>query len=219
MPDRGKALPHQPRRRQVSLPHGPLTLWVPSGTDALLDQLADAPPDPDDKMPYWADLWPSAIALAESIDRGLIPVAGRQVLELGAGLGLASLAAARGGGHVIATDWDSDALRYVAASAAENNLTLDVAQLDWRAPPSHLSAPTVLAADVLYEARNVVPLLHALSAVVADDGEIWLSDPGRAHLPAFVAQASAYAFGHREHVVEAPDKSPIKIQVLRMQRR
>ena len=207
------ALPHRPRRVQVSLPNGPLWLWMPAGTEALLEALVDAPPDPDDKMPYWADLWASAIALAELIDEGQIPTAGRTALELGAGLGLVSLTAARAGARVRASDWDEDALHYVAASAAENGLTVETTPLDWRSPRRSDAADVVFAADVLYEARNVPDVARALATLTRD--EAWLADPGREHLPAFVKAARA-SFAHLEREVRCPDKPPSTIQILKM---
>jgi predicted nicotinamide N-methyase len=178
------SLPHRPRRVELSLPRGPLALWCPAGADELLDALVDAPPDPDDKMPYWADLWPAAIGLAQAIDLGALALEGREALELGAGLGLVSLAAARGGARAIATDWDEDALRYVAASAAENALDVRTERLDWRAPPPR-RYEVLLAADVLYEARNAPAVAHALEALLAPGGVAWLSDPGRRFVPDF----------------------------------
>jgi predicted nicotinamide N-methyase len=58
----------------------------PPAGDALLDQLL-AEDDPDeDRLPFWAQLWPAGVALARAI--GTRPLAGRQVLELGCGNGL-----------------------------------------------------------------------------------------------------------------------------------
>lgn len=196
------SLPHGPREVVIELPLGPLTMWVPAGTDALLDELADAPPDPDDKMPYWADLWPSAIALAELIEEGGIPVAGRTVTELGAGLGLVSLAAARSGAEVRATDWDEDALSYIRANAETNRLAVTAEHLDWRTPDPRFRAPTVLAADVLYEARNVASLARAIAELVEPGGEAWLADPGRAPLVDFVRTMDGYALAHTERAMK-----------------
>lgn len=211
-------LPHEPRAVQVTLPNGPLRLWTPAGAEAILDKLAEAPPDPDDKMPYWADLWPSAVALAEAIEVGQIEVRDRTVLELGAGLGVPSLAAARNGGRVRATDWDEDAIRYVRASAVENELNLLTERLDWREPEATSPAAVLLLADVLYEPRNVEPVLKAIRVLLKDGGEAWLADPGRAHLPTFVAAATDFRFAHLERTVHGLTPAPAQIQILKMLR-
>ena len=73
--------------------------------DELIDEEAF---DEDEFLPYWAELWPSGVALAERVAE--LDLRGARVLELGAGLGLPSLAAALGGADVLATDWAEDAV-------------------------------------------------------------------------------------------------------------
>ena len=77
----------------------------PPSADELIDESAF---DEDEFLPYWAELWPSGIALARAV--AALELAGARVLELGAGLGLPSLAAALGGAEVLATDWADDAV-------------------------------------------------------------------------------------------------------------
>lgn len=171
-------LPHEPVAITVDLPRGPLALVRPADPAALVERI-DAL-DADERLPYWAELWPSALALAAAIEEGAAPVTGRAVLELGAGLGLVSLAAARAGAaSVLATDWDADAVSYAAENARRNGLAVEVRLLDWRTPPDDLRADVVVAADVLYERRNAGPIAAALAALVAPGGEAWIADPRR----------------------------------------
>jgi predicted nicotinamide N-methyase len=144
----------------------------------------------DEFMPYWAELWSSGIALARYV-AGL-PIAGRRVLELGCGLALPSLAASLAGAEVLATDWAPDALELAAQNAAANGLGLETRLLDWRGEPADVPAfDLVLAADVLYEARNSQPLLTLLARTVAPAGEALVADPGRRHAPPFFDAARA----------------------------
>ncbi len=173
-------LPYPSKLEPVPLPEGPLQLWRPLNPETVLDALVEAPADPDDKMPYWSDLWASAVGLAEAVARTEIDVSGRSVLELGCGLGLCSLVAARAGAtRVRATDWDPEALRYVAASAGENGLAVETGRLDWREAPATPEADVILAADVLYEARNVRWLVRLCRRWIRGSVELWVSDPGR----------------------------------------
>ena len=108
---------------------------------------------------------------------------GARVLELGCGLGLPSLAAALAGGRVLATDWSPDAIALLEENAARNDAALDITLVDWARPEAIVErAPwdLVLAADVLYERRNVAPLLDLLPRLIDERGEVWLADPGRA---------------------------------------
>lgn len=148
----------------------------PRDADALLDEERFV--REDEFIPYWADLWPSAILLARTLARRALR--GARVLELGCGLGLPSIAAARAGGRVLAADWAPDALTAVAANARRNGVHVETLAADWREPRPLLARgpfDLVVAADVLYERRNAAPLAALLAAMGA---EVWLADPGRA---------------------------------------
>ena len=119
--------------------------------------------------PHWAELWPSAIALAEAP----FP-AGARVLELGCGLGLPSLAAARAGADVLATDRSVTAVELVRRSADRNGLTLRAEARSWTAVEGGFDL--VLCADLLYGHRNVAELREVLPRLAP---EVWLTDPGR----------------------------------------
>ena len=161
---------------------GELSVLRPRDSEALLDEHAFAD---DEFLPYWAELWPSGVALAREIAPRALR--GARVVELGCGLGLPSLAAARSGGRVLATDWAAPALDLLRENAERNDVVLELERVDWTQPDALLDrAPfdLVLAADVLYERRNVAPLLELLPRL-AD--ETWLADPGRPALEEFLA--------------------------------
>jgi predicted nicotinamide N-methyase len=156
----------------------------PPSADDLIDEEAF---EHEEFLPYWAELWPSAVALARAV--AARPLAGLHVLELGCGLGLPSIVAAGSGASVLATDWSPDALVFAARNADLNGVELRTARLAWAAPELPAgSFDLVLAADVLYERRNVAELL-ALLPRLAD--EVLLADPGRPALPAFLELAAS----------------------------
>jgi predicted nicotinamide N-methyase len=142
-------------------------------------------------VPYWARPWPSGIALAEVV----APAAGATVLEIGCGLGLPSLAAARAGARVLATDGSLEAVAFTAHSFALNELDGEVALVDWATKGEALAGrgpwDVVLAADVLYLQANVELALRLLPRLVAPGGEILLADPDRAGARDFLAAARA----------------------------
>jgi predicted nicotinamide N-methyase len=169
----------------VALPGRELALFAPRDGDALLSEEAF---EHEEFLPYWAELWPSALALARVIARR--PLTGRRTIELGCGLGLPAIAAAEAGGRVLATDWAPDAVAITARNAERNGVELETALFRWDADPGTLGPPwpLVLASDVLYEARNVAPLLGLLPRLCA--GEVWLADPGRAPAARFLDAAA-----------------------------
>jgi predicted nicotinamide N-methyase len=153
----------------------------PRDPEELLDEEAF---DADEFLPYWAELWPSGVALAQLV--GARALKGARVVELGCGLGLPSIAAALAGGRVLATDWSHDALDLLRENAAANGATLDTQRVDWRAPEALLEQgpfDLVLAADVLYERPNAELLAGLLPQL---GGEVLLADPGRATLDGFL---------------------------------
>jgi predicted nicotinamide N-methyase len=172
----------------VALPGRELALLAPRDGEALLSEEAF---EREEFLPYWAELWPSALALARAVARR--PLTGRRVIELGCGLGLPAIAAALAGGRVVATDWSPDSVAMTARNAERNGAELDTAVYRWDAPPEPLGPPwpLVLASDVLYEARNVPVLLDLLPRLTAASGEVWLADPGRAPSARFLVDAAA----------------------------
>jgi predicted nicotinamide N-methyase len=151
-----------------------LRVLRPRDSEALLDEHAF---EHEEYLPYWAELWPSALALARTV--GVRALHGARTLELGCGLGLPSIAAALAGGRVLATDWSQEAVAMTATNAERNGVTLETLVCSWTAPAPLLErAPwdLVLASDVLYEARNADALLDLLPRLGRD---VWLADPGR----------------------------------------
>jgi predicted nicotinamide N-methyase len=162
-----------------------LRLLRPRDAEALLDEHAF---EHEEYLPYWAELWPSALALARSI--GGRSLRGARTLELGCGLGLPSIAAALAGGRVLATDWSTEAVAMTAANAERNDVSLETLVCSWTQPEPLLEcAPwdLVLASDVLYEARNADALLDLLPRLGND---VWLADPGRKPAERFLAEAA-----------------------------
>jgi predicted nicotinamide N-methyase len=169
----------------VVLPGRTLTTLRPRSAEALLDEEAF---DHEEFLPYWAELWGSGEELSEEIAER--DVSGLRVVELGCGLALPSLTAAVGGAHVLATDWAPDAIELVRENARRNKLELEAEVVRWSEPRVLLErAPwdLVLAADVLYERRNVDELLELLPRL---GDTVLLAEPGRPHAQAFFERAA-----------------------------
>ncbi len=170
-------------------------LLLPRSSEALIDESEF---NTDERLPYWAELWPSSRALTRFLlDRA--PPLGR-VLELGAGIALPALALHARGVEVLATDYYGDALLFAQANAARNGLPpLPTALMDWREPgPEMGSFELLLAADVLYEQRNVAALAAALPLLLRPRGRFLLADPERVYLGEFCGRMEAAGWAVRE---------------------
>jgi predicted nicotinamide N-methyase len=149
------------------------------------------------------------VALARELDG--IELHGRRVVELGCGLAVPSIAAARAGAEVLATDSDAEALELIAKNAPANGVRIETAKVDWARPAELVSrAPfdLVLAADVLYERQSVGPLLSLLPRLAP---EALVADPGRPAAAAFLDEARRRGWG-----VETTIRDVVRIHRLQL---
>jgi predicted nicotinamide N-methyase len=133
----------------------------------------------DERLPYWADVWPSAVVLARRIvgEAG----AGRRLLELGCGAGLVASAAALAGFDVTATDYYEDSLLFTRVNVIRNARADPTVRLaDWRDMPATLGTfDVVVASDVLYEHTHGELVAAAVARTLGPRGVAILADPGR----------------------------------------
>jgi len=158
----------------------------------LIDEAAF---DEEEFLPYWAELWPSGVALARHVAHR--ELTGLRVVELGCGLGLPALTAAMRGAEVLATDWAEEAIELLRRNAKRNGVFLRVARVRWSEPEPLLRAAPwdlVLGADLLYEARNAEQLAELLPQL---GGEVVLAEPGRPYAKEFLERFAAEDLGER----------------------
>jgi predicted nicotinamide N-methyase len=170
--------------QSVDLPSGELRLLQPEESAQLPDR---GPVEWAPIAPYWSVLWRSGVALARELDREELD--GKRVVELGCGLGVPSLVAARAGADVLATDGDSEALELLTRNAQANDLQVETATIDWADAGALVARgpfDLALAADVLYEPESV-DLLLALFPRLAP--KALLAVPGRPEADRFVDRA------------------------------
>lgn len=163
-------------------PGVPEVLLHLAGPRSGLMRLADA--DPDFASPYWARCWGGGLALARHVLDHPDAVAGKRVLDLGAGSGLVAIAAMKAGAaRALAVDVDPYAVAATRLNAAANAVVVEtqMANLTPGAPPSNVDL--MLVGDLFYDAdlaRAVLPFLErCASAGVA----VLVGDPFRVHLP------------------------------------
>lgn len=160
--------------RSIELPGAPVSLLQPRGSAELpdVDAVGWAPSEP-----FWSVLWRSGRALAAELEQE--DLSGLRVVELGCGLALPSIVAARAGADVLATDERPEALDLVRRNAAVNGVRLETATVDWLDPGDLLAEgpfDLMIGSDMLYQMPSVESLLKLLPALAS---ELLIADPGR----------------------------------------
>jgi 2-polyprenyl-3-methyl-5-hydroxy-6-metoxy-1,4-benzoquinol methylase len=193
-------------RKVVQERFGALDLTIETLADldgAVNELLARTSDDPGelerDLCPYFGVLWPAARALAK-----------RSVLELGCGLALPALVAAKLGARVTATDLHPDVPAFLARNLELNGLAADAIEYrehDWRAAALERTFDLVLGSDILYEAGHPGPVARALAQHVAPGGRVLLADPARAYLQACLDELARLGFRAHDEVVAVADPS------------
>jgi predicted nicotinamide N-methyase len=192
----------QPVERLIDVRGTPFRFWQPPDVDALIDVAAF---EADERIPYWANVWESALVLAEELF--LLDGLGRTLLELGCGLGLPAVVAARRGFAATASDYEEPALEGVRYNAARNGADgLATRLLDWRRLPDDLGRfDVVVAADVLYEKHHATALSGVIARTLTPGGLALVADPGRARAVDLAPAAATFGL----EVVKRPARRPL----------
>lgn len=183
------------RTIDVALATRTIALTTARDVDALVDGITTEQFRIDERLPYWAELWHSAVALSMMLEDDPATVAGSTVLELGCGLGLSGIVAAQLGADVTLSDFDPIALVAAELNARQNGVgaTLRTMHLDFRMPPSD-TWEVLLAADVIYERRFIDPLIDCIDACLASGGRMYLAEPNRSVAEDFFARLASRGF-------------------------
>jgi ETFB lysine methyltransferase len=168
---------------RIAVGNDVIALLHPASADELI---SEADFVADERLPYWAEPWPSALVLAGRLSRE--EGARRTLLELGCGAGLVAAAAARAGFRVTATDYYDDALRFARVNAARSGGgAIATRMVDWRNMPADLGRyDLVVASDVLYERPYATLVAQAIARTLSPRGRALVADPGRTATPDFL---------------------------------
>jgi predicted nicotinamide N-methyase len=198
----------------------PLHLWSIRNMDRALDELCTryAPETPEeetrllDLCPYFATVWPSSRALGAFMSERKSRFNKKSGIEVGCGLGLPSILAAKIGSSILATDFHPDVPYWLEKNASLNQVRIPYAHWDWTNPEpgSEIRLGTydfVLASDVLYEKRHPADLVRALNRLIVPGGSIFLSDPGRSYLKPALDEFERLGFQRAEFTFDVEESS------------
>ncbi|ESZ30631.1 SAM-dependent methyltransferase [Mesorhizobium sp. L2C067A000] len=176
-----------PALREIQL----YTAHPGSGLRRLVEWRAHGPEDgsqtkeheAEPQPPYWAYAWAGGAVLARYILDHPQSVAGRRVLDLGAGSGLVGIAAAKAGASaVIAAEIDRNGVAAIGINAAANGVEITIVDKDITTGPPP-AVDLVLAGDVFYGREVALRVIPFLDRCLAAGIEVLVGDPRRADLP------------------------------------
>ena len=159
-----------------------------------LSRLAD-PDHPDPPPPYWAFAWAGGLALAHHFAAHPELVAGKRVLDLGAGSGLVAIAAAQTGAIVSAAEIDPHGRAAIALNAAANGVDVAIIDIDLAGPPP-TDVDLIAAGDVFYNPEVATLMLPFLDGCRVAGIAVLIGDPDRRDLPVDrLERVASYAVG------------------------
>ena len=149
--------------------------------------------DPATPFPYWAKVWPSAIALVKVLQKHPSLIRDKTVLELGAGIGLPSLLMANEAKAIQVSDYDSQAVELLQKNIAHLQLqNVQAIQLDWNTIPENITAEVVILSDVNYDPTQFETLTKLIEKFIYQGCTVILSTPQRIMASPFVLELASY---------------------------
>lgn len=188
-------------RLTVSIKKRTFLLHRPADLETIWGTLDESSFGEDERLPYWTELWPAAISLAEFLLEQQEIAKDKVCLDIGCGLGLMPLVLSLLRPQIIiGMDYEMDPLRYcrlsTAANQAKNILWL---MADWRqAGFKPFAFNLITGTDILYEVRFHVPVVAFLAQHLAKDGLAFLAEPGRGVSETFWPLLAGYGLAFKK---------------------
>ncbi len=158
--------------------------------------------------PYWAQVWPAAIALCEVIAEDTSLVKNQTVLELAAGLGLPSLLAAQFATQVTASDIAVNAVEIMKLSAQYNKLqNMKCCEMSWSEPGISPQPDVLLVSDINYEPQSFNELYKTITGFINKGTTVLLSTPQRLVAKTFMEQLQPWCKNTIEKEVQHNDET------------
>lgn len=178
--------------RLEAVPALPDIVLYTAHSGSRLSRLAEGDDPP---APYWAYQWAGGLALAQHFRAHPDVVAGRRVLDLGAGSGLVGIVAAKLGASVSAAEIDPNGQAAIALNAGANKVAVPLVDIDISLPPP-AGFDLIAAGDVFYNPDVAARMQPFLRACVAAGIDVLVGDPDRRDLPVNALQrVASYAVG------------------------
>ncbi len=170
--------------------------------------------------PIFGVVWPSSIVLANVLIEQ--DTHGKRILEVGCGIGLASLILNKQHADISATDHHPEVERFLQKNTELNqDKPIKFERLDWNDTESSLGVfDLIVGSDLLYEDEHIKLLAKFINKHAAPTCEVLLVDPDRGRKSKFTTQMTdyGYQYTHSRAIVDDNVPASYKGHVLRFSR-
>lgn len=146
--------------------------------------------------PLFGVIWPSSIALANYVLN--YDTRNIRILEIGCGIGLASLLLNKLKADITATDYHPEAESFLLENATLNNgKSINFERTDWNNSDSTLgNFDLIIGSDLLYEDEHIDLLSKFIEQHAKPGCEVLIADPDRGRKSKFTKQMSHYGYSY-----------------------
>jgi predicted nicotinamide N-methyase len=170
--------------------------------------------DPTTPFPFWAKVWPSANALLKVLKAHPHLILNKDVLEIGAGIGLPSLMMAGVAKSIQISDYDKEAVALLQKNIAHLQLqNAKALQLDWNALPENLQPDVLILSDVNYDPTQFETITKLIKKFIHQGSTIILSTPQRIMASPFVQKLESFIIERYEALADE-NSIPKEISIL-----
>lgn len=188
-------------------------ILLPGSLDTLIDGQ-----DLFHDFPLWSKIWEASWILADYL-AGMKVEPERTFLEIGSGIGLASIVAASFGHNVTMTERDARSLEFARANARLNGCPdLKIRELDWHRPRMKGPFDYILGSEIAYQEKSFEPLRKLIESFLKPDGEVILASEMRRTSLEFYRQMQAFFNLKAQKKVLRSENRVIRVVLCRMTR-
>ena len=164
-----------------------LIIYVPEAAQLKTIYEQQLAKDNATPFPFWAKIWPAAKAMSSFLKSVPHWIAGKRVLEIGAGIGLPSFLIANQTQEIIISDHAPEAVALIEKNIEHLGLTNTKAMcLDWNNFPETINGETILLSDINYAPEQFEALIHLIKKFIAEGANIIIATPQRIMATPFV---------------------------------
>lgn len=194
--------------------HADLAIYMPDYEHVRVIYEALIKTDPAAPFPFWAKVWPSSTGIIQYLKANPNWVIGKNVLEIGAGLGLPSFMIADIAQSVKVSDYAPEAIELMEKNIQQLPFTnIEALQLDWNHVPDAIIPDLVILSDVNYNPKQFESLIAFIKRCITHGAVVILATPQRIMASPFVNAIQEYV-QHTQVEIVIENEKQIEISIL-----